>query len=106
MAQNNLGIVYRNLPLGDRGENLTKAIACYEATLRVRREDTLPQEWAATLANMGIVLEIIGANGGAREAWTNAMRGYAAVGLEEGVRQMQDWINSLPEEEEAIVEPA
>jgi hypothetical protein len=34
MTQNNLGNIYRNLPTGDRGENLNRAIACYEAALR------------------------------------------------------------------------
>jgi len=33
-CQNNLGIVYRNLPTGDRAENLQTAIACYEAAVR------------------------------------------------------------------------
>ena len=34
MTQNNLGNAYLNLPTGDRGENLNKAIACYEAASR------------------------------------------------------------------------
>lgn len=37
-TQNNLGIAYRNLPTGDRSENLAKAIACYEAASRVWTE--------------------------------------------------------------------
>ncbi len=33
-CQNNLGTAYQDLPTGDRGANLQKAIACYEAALR------------------------------------------------------------------------
>ena len=33
--QNNLGIAYRNLPTGDRGDNLRHAISCYEQALEV-----------------------------------------------------------------------
>jgi predicted ATPase len=33
-CDNNLGNAYCNLPTGDRGENLTRAIACYKAALR------------------------------------------------------------------------
>jgi class 3 adenylate cyclase/predicted ATPase len=53
-TQNNLGIAYRNLPTGDRGENLAKAIACYEAALRVRSERNLPTDWASTQNNLGV----------------------------------------------------
>ena len=34
MTQNNLGVAYRDLPTGDRGDNLRRAIACYEAAAR------------------------------------------------------------------------
>src|SRR5207302_1417440 len=53
-TQNNLGIAYRNLPTGDRAENLAKAIACYEAALRVYTEADFPQDWAMTQNNLGI----------------------------------------------------
>ncbi len=53
-CQNNLGTAYRNLPTGDRGANLAKAIACYEAALRVRTERDFPVEWAETQNNLGI----------------------------------------------------
>ena len=52
-CQNNLGIAYRNLPTGDRGENLKKAIACYEAALRVYTESDFPVDWAMTQNNLG-----------------------------------------------------
>ena len=53
MTQNNLGIAYADLPTGDRGENLTKAIACYEAALRVYTERDFPADWAMTQNNLG-----------------------------------------------------
>jgi hypothetical protein len=34
MTQNNLGTAYSDLPSGDRGDNLRRAIACYEAAVR------------------------------------------------------------------------
>jgi tetratricopeptide (TPR) repeat protein len=52
-TQNNRGIVYSDLPAGDRGENLKKAIACYEAALRVYTERDFPADWATTQNNLG-----------------------------------------------------
>ncbi len=52
-AENNLGNAYRNLPTGDRGANLLRAIACYEAALRVWTEQLFPQQWAMTQNNLG-----------------------------------------------------
>ena len=42
MTQNNLGTAYSDLPTGDRGANLGRAIACYEAALRVYTEADCP----------------------------------------------------------------
>ena len=53
MTQNNLGNAYRNQPTGDRGENLRRAIACYEAALRVYTEADFPTAWAMTQNNLG-----------------------------------------------------
>ena len=55
MTQNNLGAAYQNLPTGDRGANLDKAIACYLAALRIYTEADFPQDWAMTYANVGFV---------------------------------------------------
>lgn len=52
-TQNNLGIAYTHLPTGDRGENLVKAIACYEAALSVWTERDSPADWAMTQNNLG-----------------------------------------------------
>jgi class 3 adenylate cyclase/predicted ATPase len=53
-AQNNLGLAYRNLPTGDRGENLASAITCYEAALRIYTERDFPANWAQTQNNLGL----------------------------------------------------
>ena len=52
-SQNNLGIAYSDLPVGDRADNLRKAIACYKAALRVRTERAFPVQWAMTQNNLG-----------------------------------------------------
>jgi tetratricopeptide (TPR) repeat protein len=44
---------YSDLPTGDRGENLRRAIACFEAALRVYSEADFPQDWAMTQNNLG-----------------------------------------------------
>jgi len=53
-SQINLGNVYADLPTGDRGVNLQRAIACYEAALRVYTEQDFPVEWARTQNNLGV----------------------------------------------------
>jgi tetratricopeptide (TPR) repeat protein len=53
MTQNDLGLVWSELPTGDRAANLGEAIACYEAALRVRTEHELPQKWAGAQSNLG-----------------------------------------------------
>jgi predicted ATPase/class 3 adenylate cyclase len=52
-AENNLGIAYGELPTGDRGENLQRAIACFETALQVWTERDFPQDWATTQNNLG-----------------------------------------------------
>jgi predicted ATPase/class 3 adenylate cyclase len=52
-AQNNLGGAYQNLPTGERGENLRKAIQCYEAALQVYTERDFPVHWAMIQNNLG-----------------------------------------------------
>ena len=51
--QNNLGNAYGKLPTGDRGENLKRAIACYDQALRVYSDRDFPNEWAMTQNNIG-----------------------------------------------------
>ena len=52
-TQNGLGLAYSDLPTGDRGENLRRAMECYEAALRVYTEKAAPHEWARTQNNLG-----------------------------------------------------
>jgi hypothetical protein len=48
----NLGVAYGDLPTGDRGDNLRRAIICYEAALRAYTERDFPQDWAMTQHNL------------------------------------------------------
>jgi tetratricopeptide (TPR) repeat protein len=49
-----LGVELASATLGNRSINLRRAIACYEAALRVYTESDLPAEWAMTRNNLGI----------------------------------------------------
>jgi tetratricopeptide (TPR) repeat protein len=40
--QNNLGAAYVKLPFGDRRENLTKAISCFENALKIWTPQAFP----------------------------------------------------------------
>ena len=60
MTQNNLGDAYSDLPSGDRSENLRRAIACYEAALRVYTEADYPADWAEIQNDCGLVFEALG----------------------------------------------
>jgi tetratricopeptide (TPR) repeat protein len=51
--QHNLGVAYRELPGGNREENLRRAIACFEHALLVRTRETFPSDWARTQNNLG-----------------------------------------------------
>lgn len=55
VTQNNLGNAYLHLPTGDRAQNLRKAIACYEAALRVWTKRDDGARWAMVQNNFGIV---------------------------------------------------
>jgi tetratricopeptide (TPR) repeat protein len=50
-----LGREYYKATLGDRGENLRKAISCYERALEVYTREAYPQDWAMTQNNLGVV---------------------------------------------------
>ena len=52
-TQNNLGLAYADLPVGDWAANLQKAIACYEQALRFRTPEAAPFDYAATQNNRG-----------------------------------------------------
>ena len=55
MTENNLGNAWQSLPTGDKGENLNKAIAAYEAALTVQTKADHPTNWARTQNNLGAV---------------------------------------------------
>ncbi len=48
-----LGVIYADLPAGDRGDNLRRAIERFEAALRVYTEHDHPRQWAMTQTNLG-----------------------------------------------------
>ncbi|WP_390888644.1 tetratricopeptide repeat protein [Frigoriglobus tundricola] len=50
---NDIGIEYTKISLGNRSAHLQRAIACYEAALRVHTEAEFPQDWAMTQNNLG-----------------------------------------------------
>ncbi len=50
----NLGVEFYSASLGNRQENLSRAIAFYEAALRVYTEQDFPQDWAMTQNNLAI----------------------------------------------------
>ncbi len=52
-ALNTLGIEYFEAALGNRRENLDRAIECHLAALRFYTESGLPQSWAHTQINLG-----------------------------------------------------
>ena len=80
MTQNNLGIAYCDLPTGDRGENLRRAIACYEAALRVWTEADFPSDWATTQFNLGLALRAEGRFDESVQAFEYAARGSLTIG--------------------------
>jgi tetratricopeptide (TPR) repeat protein len=53
-AQNNLGDAWLYMPTGERGENLRKAIAAYEAALTVYTKDAHRDDWARIQNDLGI----------------------------------------------------
>ncbi|MBM2810771.1 MAG: hypothetical protein HW416_1530, partial [Chloroflexi bacterium] len=87
-CQNNLGAAYRNLPSGDRGENVRRAIACHEAALRVCTESEFPVQWATTQNNLGVAYgDLPSGDRGenvrrAIACYEAARRGYRAGGLQ------------------------
>jgi len=54
MTQNNLGNAYRNLPTGDRGANLGRAIECYQKALTVYTSEAAPRNYAMVQNNLGL----------------------------------------------------
>ncbi|HQK15738.1 MAG TPA: hypothetical protein PLJ78_17555, partial [Anaerolineae bacterium] len=50
---NMLGLIYADLPTGDRGANLARAIACYEEALRYYTPEAAPLEYATLQNNLG-----------------------------------------------------
>ncbi|MEG4395724.1 CHAT domain-containing tetratricopeptide repeat protein [Microcoleus sp. BROC3] len=71
-TQNNLAIAYSFRIKGDRGDNLERAIAFYEAALQVYTPPAFPQQWAMTQNNLG-------------EAYRNRIKGDRGDNLERAI---------------------
>ncbi|MBZ0281308.1 MAG: TIR domain-containing protein [Anaerolineae bacterium] len=53
-AQNSLGSDYESLPIGNRRENLRRAIACYQSALEYNTPSAAPLDYAGTQNNLGV----------------------------------------------------
>jgi tetratricopeptide (TPR) repeat protein len=71
-TQTNLGIAYWAMPTGERGENLRKAIAAFEAALTVFRKESYAFEWALAQNNIAI-------------AWVDTPTGDRGQNLRKGI---------------------
>jgi len=54
MAQQTLGLAYRNRLRGDWEENIEKAITCYQNCLQFYTRQAFPDKWAYIQANLGV----------------------------------------------------
>lgn len=88
MMQNYLGDIWKDWPTGDRGENLLRAEAFYEAALQIYTEAEFPVDWAKTQNNLGDTYEALFQADGdaahlhcARDAFAASMRGYQSAGM-------------------------
>jgi tetratricopeptide (TPR) repeat protein len=101
MTRNNLGAAYADLPTGDRGENLKKAIECFKATLRVYTEDGFPVYWAETRNNLGAAYaDLPTGNRGenlkkAIGYYESAIRGFETTGLADEAEEVRRRLDSL-----------
>jgi len=58
-TQNNLAIVYSDLPSKTLSANLQRAIGCYKAALQVFTEVALPKDWATTQNNLANAYSVL-----------------------------------------------
>jgi hypothetical protein len=70
--QSALGDSYEQRRMGNRADNLQRAIAAYESALTVRTREALPEDWARTQNNLAI-------------AYGDCMRGDHADNLEKAI---------------------
>jgi hypothetical protein len=96
-----MGIIFDELPVGNRAENQRRAIVCYEAALRVYTESDFPQDWAMTQNNLGIAYRNLptGDRGEnlrrAIACYKMAARGFASVGLDEDAAQIAETVAQI-----------
>jgi hypothetical protein len=97
MVQGCLGNIYTDLPTGEKSANLQQAIACFEVALRVYTEQDYPYECAMTRSNLALARTEQGDVTGARQALLLAAQAYRRIGIEEGVREVEEELAGLPE---------
>jgi hypothetical protein len=51
--QTNMATAWSDRVLGDRADNIERAIACYRDALHVRTREAVPHDWACLQMNMG-----------------------------------------------------
>jgi hypothetical protein len=94
MTQYGLGHAFQDLPLGDRGENLRRAIACHDSALRVFTEESFPQYWAWTQNYLGNEFQNL-PTGDRVENLRRAIASYeAALRVFTEDRFPQEWANT------------
>jgi tetratricopeptide (TPR) repeat protein len=73
---NDLGIVYQNMPTGNRRENLNKAIAAYQQALIYWTPETAPLAYAMTQNNLGTAYSDLAQLENQRDNLRNAIAAY------------------------------
>jgi len=75
--QTSLGEAYRALQTGNRANNLTRAIACYQEALRFQSPETAPLDYARTQHDLGV-------------AYSELLTGNRVVNLERAMAYYQE----------------
>jgi tetratricopeptide (TPR) repeat protein len=82
-----LGLAYADRLRGERGENLERAIECYQAALEVRTRAAFPQDWAMTQNNLG-------------NAYRNRIRGERGENLERAIAAYSAALEAAADDED------
>ncbi|MGE3107111.1 MAG: hypothetical protein AB7G11_05175 [Phycisphaerales bacterium] len=90
-AQNGLAIAWAEMPIGEREQNLAKAIKVFEANLSVYTREADPTNWAMTQHNLGNVWQDM-PTGNRAENIGKAIAAYeAALTIRTREAAPQDW---------------
>jgi CHAT domain-containing protein len=81
----NLGIAYADRIIGEKAENLERAILCFQDALQVRNRELYPEKWADTQHNLGV-------------AYCSRIRGSRLKNLEAAIEAFQQALQVYTEE--------